>query len=116
MSAGFAARTHTQVAVGGPAGNLADFTSVTSETLPLVVAVLAVATALLFMLALRSVLLPIVAVALNLFTVAATFGVLTLLFTGSDPLLGGPGYIDAMSIIAIFSATFGLSMPTRCSC
>ena len=41
---------------------------------------------------------------------AATFGVLTLLFTGSDPLLGGPGYIDAMSIIAIFSATFGLSI------
>ena len=62
------------------------------------------------MLALRSVLVPIVAVALNLLTVAATFGVLTLLFAGSDPLLGGPGYIDAMSIIAIFSATFGLSI------
>ena len=110
MSDGFAARTHTQVAVGGPAGNLADFTSVSSEKLPLVVVALALATALLLMLALRSVLVPIVAVALNLFTVAATFGVLTLLFTGSDPLLGGPGYIDAMSIIAIFSATFGLSI------
>ena len=34
MSDGFAARTHTQVAVGGPAGNLADFTSVSSEKLP----------------------------------------------------------------------------------
>ena len=110
MSDGFAARTHTQVAVGGPAGNLADFTSVSSEKLPAVVVALALATALLLMLALRSVLVPIVAVALNLLTVAATFGVLTLLFTGSDPLLGGPGYIDAMSIIAIFSATFGLSI------
>ncbi|HEX6743937.1 MAG TPA: MMPL family transporter [Solirubrobacteraceae bacterium] len=110
MSDGFAARTQTQVAVGGPAGNLADFTSASSEKLPLVVFALALATALLLMLALRSVLVPIVAVALNLFTVAATFGVLTLLFTGSDPLLGGPGYIDAMSIIAIFSATFGLSI------
>ena len=110
MSDGFAARTHTQVAVGGPAGNLADFTSVSSKKLPAVVVALALATALLLMLALRSVLVPIVAVALNLLTVAATFGVLTVLFTGSDPLLGGPGYIDAMSIIAIFSATFGLSI------
>ena len=35
MADGFAARTHTQVAVGGPAGNLADFTSASSERLPL---------------------------------------------------------------------------------
>jgi hypothetical protein len=46
---------------------------------------------------------------LALRTVAATFGVLALLFTGALPLLGGPGYIDAMSIIAIFTAVFGLS-------
>jgi len=109
MADGFAARTHTQVAVGGPAGNLADFTSVSSQRLPLVVIALALATALLLMAALRSVLVPIVAVALNLVTVAATFGVLTMLFAGDDPLLGGPGYIDAMSIIAIFAAVFGLS-------
>jgi len=109
MADGFAARTHTQVAVGGPAGNLADFTSVSSQRLPLVVIALALATALLLMAALRSVLVPIVAVALNLVTVAATFGVLTMLFAGDDPLLGGPGYTDAMSIIAIFAAVFGLS-------
>jgi RND superfamily putative drug exporter len=110
LADGFAKRTQTQVAVGGPAGNLADFTSVSSARLPLVIVGLALATGLLLMVALRSVLVPIVAVALNLLTVAATFGVLTLLFTGSDPLLRSPGYIDAMSIIAIFSATFGLSI------
>jgi RND superfamily putative drug exporter len=109
MSGDFAAATHTQVAVGGPAGNLADFTSVSSARLPLVIAGLAVATALLLMVALRSVLAPIVAVAMNLITVAATFGLLTLLFTGDDPLAGGPGYIDAMGIIAVFAAIFGIS-------
>jgi putative drug exporter of the RND superfamily len=49
-------------------------------------------------------------VALNLIVVAATFGVLALLFGGSDPVLGGPGYIDAMSINGIFAAVFGLSI------
>ena len=110
MSDTFAAATHTEVAVGGPSGNLADFTSISSQRLPLVVIGLAVATALLLMLALRSVLVPAVAVVLNLMTAAATFGVLTLLFTGDNPPLGGPGYIDAMSILAIFSAVFGLSI------
>jgi hypothetical protein len=66
MADAFAARTHTQVAVGGPEGNLADFTSVTSERLPLVVVALALATALLLMLALRSVLAPLVATAVLL--------------------------------------------------
>jgi RND superfamily putative drug exporter len=110
MADAFAATTHTQVAVGGPAGNLADFTSVTSQRLPLVVAAIAVAVALLLMIALRSILAPLVAVALNLVVVAATFGVLTLLFGGDHPLLGGPGYIDAMSINGIFAAVFGLSI------
>ncbi len=106
----FAAATHLQVAVGGPAGNLADFTSISSERLPLVVVGLAIASALMLMIALRSVLAPIVVSVLGLVTVAATFGALTLLYTGDDPLLGGPGYIDAMSIIAIFAAVFGISV------
>jgi RND superfamily putative drug exporter len=110
MADAFAASTNTQVAVGGPAGNLADFTSATSERLPLVVLALSVAVALLLMLALRSIVIPIVAVVTNLLVVAATFGVLALLFGGSGPVLGGPGYIDAMSINGIFAAVFGLSM------
>jgi RND superfamily putative drug exporter len=106
----YAAKTHTQMAVGGPAGNLADYTTVNSQRLPLVILGLALATWLLLALALRAVLAPAVAVVLNLFTVGATFGVMTLLFGGDNPLLGGPGYIDAMSIIAIFAAVFGLSI------
>jgi X-X-X-Leu-X-X-Gly heptad repeat protein len=106
----FAVSNHLAVAVGGPAGNLADFTSATNSRLPWVVAALALAVALALALALRAVLMPIVAVAFNLLTAAATFGVMSLLFSGSSPPLGGPGYIDPMSIIGIFTIVFGVSL------
>lgn len=54
---------------------------------------------LLLMVALRSVLLPVVLVGFNLLTVAATLGVLTLLTTADDPILGDAGYIDPLAII-----------------
>ncbi len=106
----FAKATGTQAAVGGPAGSLADFRSETASRIAPVVIVTAVVVALLLMVLLRSVLLPLVAVAFDLLTAAATFGVMTLLFNGSDPLLGGPGYLDPMSIVAVFSVIFGLTM------
>ncbi len=106
----FAVRNHLALAVGGPAGNLADFTSATNARLPWVVVALALAVALVLGLALRAVLLPIVAVAFNLLTAAATFGVMSLLFSGSNPPLGGPGYIDPMSIVGIFTVIFGVSL------
>jgi putative drug exporter of the RND superfamily len=101
--------TGTQRAVGGPAGELADFNATQRARIAIVVIAIALAVALLAMLALRAVLLPIVAVALDLLSVAAGFGVLTLLFVGRHPLLGGPGYIDPMSIIGIFAVVFGLT-------
>jgi uncharacterized membrane protein YdfJ with MMPL/SSD domain len=110
IAARFAVGNHLQVAVGGPAGNLADFASATNARLPWVIVALAIAVALALGIALRAVLLPIVAVACNLLTVAATFGVMSLLFSGSAPPLGGPGYIDPMSIIGIFTIVFGVSL------
>jgi RND superfamily putative drug exporter len=62
------------------------------------------------MVALRSVLIPVVTVAFNLLTVGATFGVLTLLTTGDDPVLGGPGYIDSLQVIETFAAAFGIAL------
>ena len=106
----FARATHTQVAVGGPAGSLGDFHSETLSRVWPVVIITALVVALLMMVLLKAVVLPVVAVAFDLLTAAATFGVITLLFSGDDPLLGGPGYVDPMSIIAIFSAVFGVSM------
>ena len=106
----FAARNHLQVAVGGPAGNLIDLASATRARLPWVIAAIALAVALALGLALRAVLVPLVAVLIDLLTVAAAFGTLTLLFGGSHPPLGGPGYVDPMSIIGIFTAIFGISL------
>jgi RND superfamily putative drug exporter len=56
------------------------------------------------------VLLPVVATIFSLLVTAAAFGVLQILFGGSDPLLGGPGYLDPMSIIGIFTVVFGVSV------
>jgi RND superfamily putative drug exporter len=106
----YAKRYHLQLALGGPAGNLANFASATNARLWWVVAALALAIALTLALALRAILLPIVAVLFNLLTAAATFGALTLLFGGSHPPLGGPGYLDPMSIIGVFTAIFGISL------
>jgi RND superfamily putative drug exporter len=102
--------TGTRVAVGGPAGDLADFTSETNARLPLVIVALALTVALVLSIALRAVALPAVVVAFDLLTAAATFGAMSLLFGGEDPVLGGPGYLDPMSIIGIFSAIFGISV------
>ncbi len=106
----FALQNHLATAVGGPAGNLADFTSATNDRLPLVIVALAIAVALTLAVALRAVALPIVAVLALLLTAASTFGVMELLFGGSHPPLGGPGYLDPMSIIGIFAVVFGISL------
>ncbi len=110
MSQAFAKSSGTDVAVGGPAGELADFKSSVSEDIWPVVIGVAIAITLLLMVALRSVLLPLVVVAFNLLTAAATFGILTLLTTGSDPVLGDVGYIDPLQIIETFAAIFGIAL------
>ncbi|HYB24637.1 MAG TPA: MMPL family transporter [Solirubrobacteraceae bacterium] len=106
----FASRNDLEVAIGGPAGNLANYTSATNARLPWVILALALAIALTLGLALRAVLAPAVAVCFDLLTAAATFGAMKLLFGGAHPPLGGPGYLDPMSIIGIFTAVFGISL------
>lgn len=110
MGRKFAKANHLQVAVGGPAGSLGDLTSATQSKIWVDVAVLAAAIILVLALALRAVLLPIVATACTLLPVAASFGVLQLLFGGSDPPFGGPGYLDPLTIISVFAAAVGLSI------
>jgi putative drug exporter of the RND superfamily len=58
---------------------------------------------------LRSVLLPLLAVVLNVLTVGAALGVLTLCFSGDAPL-GGPGFIDDIMRTSIFGLVFALSI------
>ena len=109
-SASFAKSTGTEAAVGGNGGAFGDFTSEGSERILPVVVGEAFVVLLLLIVMLRAIVLPVVAVAFDLLTAAATFGILTLLYSGEDALLGGAGYIDPISIIGIFAFIFGVSM------
>ena len=104
------ATLRAESAVGGPAATTLDYQSVAAERLPLIVIILTVITALLLGVLLRSIVVPIVGVVLNLLAVGATLGLLVLLFQGDAPLLGGPGYIDAIAVTAIFGVVFALSI------
>ena len=99
---------HTSV--GGAAAALQDFDRVSGERLlPLIVA-LVLLTLLALTVIFRSVILAAIAVGLNVATVLAAFGVLALLFQGDAPLLGGPGFLDAIITLGMLSIVFGLSI------
>jgi RND superfamily putative drug exporter len=97
-------------AVGGPAAMIADYNAVAGSRLPIIVIVLTLVTALLLGVLLRSIAVPIIGVVLNLLAVGATLGLMALLFQGDNPLLGGPGELDAIAITAIFGVIFALSI------
>ncbi|WP_354697522.1 hypothetical protein DSM112329_03155 [Paraconexibacter sp. AEG42_29] len=109
LSKDFAAATKTETAVGGPAQVLADYQQATSDRLLTIVLVLALATALLLAVVLRSLLVAVLGVALGLLAVGATLGIMDKLFTGSDPILGGPGQLDATALTAVFAVMFALA-------
>ncbi len=97
--------------VAGGAAQLNDYSHVTRERIPLVVAAITVATFLVLVLILRALPLAAIAVGLNLATVAVAFGILTLLFNlPEDWPLGGRSYVDAVGATAIFGVVFGLSI------
>jgi RND superfamily putative drug exporter len=101
--------TGTVAAAGGPAPTLQDFATEAKRRLPLLALALVLVTYLALVPTLRSLVLPLLAVLLNVLTVAAAFGVLALGFTGSAPL-GGAGSLDAIMVLAIFGIVFGLSI------
>lgn len=98
----------TGVEVGEGAQTLADYTNASMARIPWLVFALCLVSILMLTAVLRSLLLPLVAVALNLLTIAAAFGVLQLLF-GLD-LLVGPPYIDAISAAGVLAIMFVLSI------
>jgi RND superfamily putative drug exporter len=110
-AAGLSQEAGLDTGVAGGAAQLNDYSRITRERIPLVVAAITLATFLVLVLVLRAIPLAAIAVGLNLATVAVAFGVLTLLFNlPADWPLGGRSYVDAVGATAIFGVVFGLSI------
>jgi RND superfamily putative drug exporter len=104
-------KANLSTGVAGGAAQLNDYSHVTRERIPYVVAAITLVTFLVLILILRAIPLAAIAVGLNLLTVAVAFGVLTLLFNlPADLPLGGHTYVDAVGATMIFGLVFGLSI------
>jgi RND superfamily putative drug exporter len=97
--------------ISGGAAVLNDYGQATKGRLPLVVGSIVLITFLMLIALLRAPLLAAVAVGLNLLSVGAAIGVVTLACQiPSGYPLGGHPYIDTVGAAAIFGVTFGLSI------
>ncbi|WP_210491769.1 MMPL family transporter [Patulibacter sp. SYSU D01012] len=103
------------VQVGGPGAQDRDLTDAIYASFPLMVALIAVITLLFLLRALRSVVLPLKAIALNVLSVGSSFGIVVLVWQqgwGSELIGGVPatGSITTWVPLAIFAFLYGLSM------
>jgi len=101
--------------VGGEAAVGIDEVNTTYGAFPLLFAVVAVVTFLLLARGLKSILLPAKAVILNALSVAASYGILVLVFQhgiGMQTLWGTSSYgaLDTLAPVLIFGFLFGVSM------
>jgi RND superfamily putative drug exporter len=100
-----------QAGISGGAAILNDYASATRARLPLVIGAIILITFLLLVAILRAPLLAALAVGLNLVSVAAAVGVVTLICKVPEGYpLGGHSYIDTVGAAGIFAVTFGLSI------
>lgn len=103
-----ARETGSTVVVGGVPVIQADLNGFYRDEAPLLRLALLLVSVVVLIAVLRSLTIPIVAALLNLITVAASFGLLALLFNGS--VIGGPGYVDSTVIPATIMVMFGLGI------
>ena len=100
--------------VGGQGANDLDLTDEIAERLPWVIGGVLALSYVLLMVALRSIILPLKAIVMNLMSVGAAYGVVVALFQwgwGAE-LFGfqAEGFIQAFVPLFLFSVLFGLSM------
>ena len=101
--------------VGGSGPLNADFINAVYGAFPLMIALISIATFLLLARAFRSLLLPLKAVILNVFSVGAAWGVMTLVWQqghGADEIWGiaATGSIASWIPLMVFAFLYGLSM------
>ena len=103
------------VRVGGQPASNADFIDAVYGSFPLMIAIISVLTFLLLARAFRSLLLPAKAIVLNVLSIAAAWGIMTLVWQeghGSEALWGIPatGSISSWIPLIVFAFLYGLSM------
>jgi RND superfamily putative drug exporter len=97
--------------VSGGAATLNDYGAATEGRLPLVILSVVLTTLLMLVAVLRAPLLALLALGLNLVSVAGAIGVISLVCqVPAGYPLGGHPYIDTVGAAAIFGITFGLSI------
>lgn len=102
-------RTGATYLVGGPTAATQDFADSVADRMPLFVALVVGMSTLLLVLVFRSVLIPLKAALLNLLSIAAALGVVTLVF--QEGWFGvEPGPVEAFIPVMVFAIVFGLSM------
>jgi RND superfamily putative drug exporter len=103
-----------EVYVAGETATTFDFFNELSSWFPYVIAWVVVTSLIVFMVLLRSVVLPALAVAVNLLTIAMSYGLLVLLFQGTtfESILRftSTGGIDAIIPVVILCVLFGITM------
>jgi len=106
-----AAETGLRTGVSGGAATLNTYGSATKARLPVAVGAFVLITLLALVLVLRTPLLALLTVGLNLASVAAALGIVALIcrIPAGYPL-GGHPYIDTVGAAGIFGVTFGLSI------
>ena len=101
-----------EVTIGGQAAQGADFLDAVYSNFPLLIGLIALLTFILLARAFRSLLLPLMAVLLNLLSVAAAWGLIVLVWqkgVGSDEIWG----IEATQAINVAAADRRLRLPLR---
>jgi RND superfamily putative drug exporter len=104
----FARATGTDAVVGGLTASQLVIDQALRDRSELARLAMMLVTILVLIPVLRSLIVPILAAVLNVLTVAASLGIVALLFDGS--LLGGPGYVDSSVIPAAMMVIFGLAI------
>jgi RND superfamily putative drug exporter len=106
-------QTGARVEVGGFTASTEDFSRVVAGKLPLFVGVVVLFSALLLLAVFRSVIIPIKAAVMNLLSIGAALGFVTLIFQeghGAGLLGIGTGPIESFVPVLMFAIVFGLSM------
>ncbi|GAA1527350.1 MMPL family transporter [Actinomadura kijaniata] len=106
---GLSAKTGARYLVGGATAAAEDYSAKVAERLPLFMAIVVGLSLLLLMAVFRSILIPLKAAVLNLLSIGAALGAMTLVFQdGWFGVESGP--VEAYLPVMVFAIVFGLSM------